>query len=157
MKIGLYDVINDPLPQLMKIKDFNVDEENFNYEDEMVKILNKKLNMDKLSVEHTYAIALTSTLQPKGILQCSIGDCRGAIVNTRLIATGLLLLGAERFYFFHNHPGCDKNVSEQDVKTTDLLVRLGELIGVRLDKHIMITQNFWTYCEDSEDMRLPFS
>ena len=157
IKLGIYDVINDPLPQIIKIKDIIVNEDDFQYESRMVDIMNEKLYMDKLSVEHAYAIALTASLYPRGILQCNIGDCKGVKIDSRLLGTGLLLLGAERFYLFHNHPGYSKEISLEDKKITDRLAELGDLIGIELEEHVMITKDYWERCSGMVDEKLPFS
>ncbi len=156
MKLGVYEIINDPLPKLFKQKEIIVNENDFEYEGEIVNILNKHLKMDKLSSEHFYAVSLTSSLYPKGILQLNIGTYDGTIINKRDLAIGLLLTGAERFYIFHNHPGYSKKPSDEDIKITEIIEELADLIGVDFDKHIVITKNHYEECK-SNKRELPFT
>ena len=155
MKLGIYEIINTPLPKLYKQREIIVNEEDFKYEDEIVKILNKHLKMDKLSSEHFYAVSLTTSLYPKGILQLNIGSFNETIINKRDLAIGLLLTGAERFYIFHNHPGYEKKPSNEDIKITNEVQNLSNIIGVDFDKHIVITKNHYEECKLKE--KLPFS
>ena len=100
MKRGVYDIVNDPLPKLYKIKDITVNQEDFEYDEDIVKIINKHLKMDKLDSEHMYALSLTYGLIPRGIIYVSKGDNESCKANLRGLAIGLLLTGAEQFICF---------------------------------------------------------
>lgn len=146
MRIGVYDIINDPLPKLYKIKDITVDQNKFEYEKDIVNMMNKYLKMDKLDSEHIYALSLTYGLIPKGIIYVSKGDNSGSKANLRGLAIGLLLTGAEQFMCFHNHPGGNKNISMGDKIMTEEFEELGNCIGIEFLTHIMITQNYYHEC-----------
>lgn len=147
MKIGIYDIINDPLPKLYKIRDITVNQEDFEYDEDIVKIMNKYLKMDKLDSEHMYALSLTYGLIPRGIIYVSKGDNESCKANLRGLAIGLLLTGAEQFICFHNHPGGSRNVSKGDKILTEQFDELGDCIGINFLKHIMITKNYYCECE----------
>ena len=147
MKIGVYDIINNPLPQLYKIKDIDVKIEDFKEEEKIVDILNKHLKMNKLNAEHIYALGLTYGLIPKGIIQVSVGkDCE-CDVNIKNLAIGLLLIGAEQYMCFHNHPGYNKKISNSDIELTNIYKKVGDLIGIDLISHIMITGDYYKECK----------
>ena len=151
MDIGLYDIINVPLPQLYTLKKIEVNKSDFEYDETIVELLNKHLKMDKLSSEHIYALGLTYSLYPKGILQLNIGTADSCIVDMKKLATGLLLMGAEQFMCFHNHPGYNQEISNEDVKLTEEYKKVGEVIDIHFLKHIMITKNFYTECIDKTE------
>lgn len=157
MKLGVYDIINNPLPQLNLIKEIEVNKKDFEYDEDIVKIMNKHLKMDKLSSENIYALSLTKGGLPRGIIHVSKGKCDSAECDMRGLAIGLLLTGAESFMCFHNHPGGSKEISDNDINATKNYKELGNLIGVYLIRHIMITQNFFSSCEDPGDSYIPFS
>lgn len=146
MKIGIYDVINNPLPQLYKIKDINVNKKDFEYDEDIVGIFNKHLKMDQLDSEHMYAISLTNGLIPRGIIKLSMGSNEKCDGNIRGLAIGLLLTGAEQFMCFHNHPGGNRKISLSDKILTEKYEELGECIGINFIRHIMITQNYYSVC-----------
>lgn len=158
MKIGIYDIVNNPLPQLMTIKKVEVNQNDFQSDEDIVNIFNKQLQMDKLNSEHIYALSLTYGLIPKGIIQVSVGKCDGCEANLRGLAIGLLLTGAEQFMCLHNHPGGCKNISDADIDLTNKYIELGNIIGIHFVKHIMITQNYFTCCiNKKENDYIPFS
>lgn len=157
MKIGVYDIINNPLPQLYLIKEINVNSNDFDSDENIVYMLNRHLKMDKLNSEHIYALSLTYSNNPKGIIQISVGKCDSCDADLRGLATGLLLTGAEQFMCFHNHPGGNRNISEADIKLTQRYKELENTIGIRFIRHIMITQDYYANCIDYNDNHIPFN
>lgn len=150
MKIGVYNIINDPLPKLNKIKDVEVKIKDFEYDCDIVNVMNRELKMDKLSAEYIYALSLTYELIPKGIIFVAAGTAKECEINMKDLATGLLLTGAEQFMCFHNHTGGGKEITYEDRDLTDHYIDLGETIGVNFLKHIMITQNYFAECKPTE-------
>ena len=156
MKISVYTIINNPLPQLYKVNKFSVTKEELESYGNIVNMLNKNLKVDKLSSENIYALSLTYGMIPRGIIHVSSGKCDSCDVNIRDLAIGLLLTGAEQFICFHNHPGGNREISVSDLKLTEQYRTLGKIIGIEFLKHIMITQDYFDYCEEDDD-ELPFS
>lgn len=148
MKIGVYNIINDPLAKLNLEREIDIEKEDLKEIDNIVEVLNKQLLFNKLSSEHIYAVGMTYGLIPKGIIHVSSGTCEGVEVDLRGLATGLLLMGAEQFMCFHNHPGGNNKVSKEDIELSDTYMRLGELIGIKYLDHIMVTQDKWYYCAE---------
>lgn len=159
MKVGVYDIINDPLPKLLLIKEINISNKDLEDDDNVVDMMNKYFKMNKLTSEYAYALALTNGLIPKGIIYISSGNCSGVEIDYRKLAMGLLLIGAERFMCFHNHPGGNKKISDGDKEVTNHYNELGRVIGIDFLRHIMITQNTYKYCDDryDEDYYIPFT
>lgn len=148
MNIGIYDIVNDPLPQLNKIKDINVNLNDFKSDKDIVKLFNKHLKMDKLISEHIYGLSLTYALIPKGIIQVAVGKSDKCMMDSRTLAAGLLLTGAEQFMMFHNHPGGSKIISQADIRMSNEYERIGNLLSIDFIRHIMITKDYWAYCHD---------
>ena len=146
MKIGVYDIINNPIPQLYKIKDITVNKSDFESDGNIVKMLNKHLLMDKLDSEHIYALSLTYGLIPRGIIQVAVGNNEECDMDKRGLAIGLLLTGAEQFMCFHNHPGGNRKTTIEDQFLTLKYKELGNSIGIDFIRHIMVTQNYYTQC-----------
>lgn len=148
MKIGVYDIINDPLPTLHEIKTINANKTSFNADSKIVNVLNKELMMDKMDSEYAYALSLTFDLTPRGIILIGIGNNQNHIENIRGLGIGLLLTGAEQFMVFHNHPGGNKNISMGDKMLSRRYCELGDSIGINFIRHIMITKNYFDVCEE---------
>lgn len=155
MKIGVYVVKNDPLPKLLKLKEVNITKEQLKSYEDIVEIFNNNLSMDKLSSENIYALSLTFGMNPKGIIHVASGKCDSCDADLRGLAIGLLLTGAEQFICFHNHPGGNKAITDKDIQLTKTYREIGDLIGIKFLNHIMITQNYFDYCDDKYD-EIPF-
>lgn len=150
MEIGLYNIINNPLPVLNNLNYFKVKETDFLEDDKIVQIVNKYLKMDRLASEHVYVLGLTYSLLPKGFLQVSVGKSDSCEVDLKSLATGILLMGSEQFICFHNHPGGERKISNADLKITERYREIGELLEIKFLKHIMITKDYYTYCSLKE-------
>lgn len=148
MKIGIYDIINNPLPELLLEREITVKKSDFETCSNIVNLLNKELKMNKLHSEHMYALALTMANEPRGILLCGVGNSEEVLFNSRGLATGLLLLGAEQFMVFHNHPGCSKIISDGDKDITERMETIGNLLQIRFIDHLMITKGYYASCKD---------
>lgn len=147
MKLGVYEIINDPHAKLHKIRDIECKKKEFLYQDDIIKVMNRELKMDKLNVEHMYAVAMARDFTPKGILLCSVGGYDNCLLNKGAMAAGLLLLAAERFVCFHNHPGYDRTISDEDYASTDLLYKMEDYFELMFDGHFMITKGYHASCE----------
>ncbi|MDD3039067.1 RadC family protein [Bacteroides sp.] len=81
------------------------------------------------------------------------------IINTRIISLGIvnespvhpreifrsaILDNAVAIIMAHNHPSGNKTPSEQDLNITTKLKNAGELLGIKLLDHIILTNNDWT-------------
>ncbi len=146
MNVGLYVIINNPLPELLKIKDFEVEREVFEYTEDIIDFLNENLLLDKMDSENVVALSLTHGLIPRGILLNGIGSNERCTPNFRGLAIGLLLTGAEQFMVIHNHPGGNKNPSKSDALMSVKYRELGETIGIDFSGHIMVTQDCFVRC-----------
>lgn len=153
MNIRLYDIINNPNPQLYPIKQIEVKEKDFEYDEGIVAIMNRHLQMDKLASEHIYVLGLTYSLYPRGILQLNIGTSNSCPVDMKKLATGLLLMGAEQFMCFHNHPGYERKISDVDIQLTEKYKELSRIIDINFLKHIMITKDYYTECVDETEKK----
>ena len=149
MKLSVYDIINDPLPKLNELQIINAEIKSFETDNGIVEVFNKEIKMDKLSSEHIYSLSLTYGLIPRGIIQVGVGKCDSCEANLRDLAIGLLLTGAEQFMCFHNHPGGTRAISEADIELTRRYKELGKILDIQFLKHIMITQGYYTECEDT--------
>ena len=147
MKVGVYDIINNPLPELHLLKEITVYKKDLEYNEDIVNMLNRELMFDKLDSEYTLALSLTYGLIPRGIIQLSMGSNTKANKNIRGLGIGLLLTGAEQFLCFHNHPGGNKNISLADKSLTIEYDDLGNSIGVEFINHIMVTKGCYKICK----------
>lgn len=146
MKVGVYDIINDPLPKLHLIKEINISKKDSEYDRDIVKMLNRELQFNKLDSEYALALSLTFGLDIRGIIQLSMGNNQRTNENIRGLGIGLLLTGAEQFMCFHNHPGGNRTVTDADRLLTRKYMELGECLGITFIRHLMITKGAYKNC-----------
>jgi DNA repair protein RadC len=71
----------------------------------------------------------------------SIGSLDCSIVHPREVFKEAISSCAASVIFIHNHPSGDPTPSEDDIKMTKRLIEAGEIIGIEVLDHIIITDN----------------
>lgn len=70
----------------------------------------------------------------------TIGTLDATLTHPREIFAGPLQDRAASVIVAHNHPSGDPEPSRQDVATTQQLVAAGQLLGIKLQDHIIVTK-----------------
>lgn len=148
MQIGIFNITYNTLPCLHLIKKINIKKNECTCDEDIVAALNRELMYNKLSSEHIYALAMNYNMDPLGIILIGVGTCSKCDADLRTLAIGLLLLGAEWFMCFHNHPNGNRTISNSDRELTGYYKRLGEAIGIEFVRHLMIARNTFEICEE---------
>lgn len=89
--------------------------------------------------EHFYMISLNT--RNATISEVSIGTLDTSLVHPREIFSEAIKNKAASVIFVHNHPSGDPSPSEEDLSITRKLVKAGEILGIAVADHIIITQN----------------
>lgn len=71
----------------------------------------------------------------------SVGSLDCSIVHPREVFKEAISASAASVIFIHNHPSGDPTPSEDDVKMTKRLIEAGEIIGIEVLDHIIISDN----------------
>jgi len=101
-------------------------------------------------VEHSAAIFLDPVGQLLGSSIIAIGDLARVQMVAREVFKAAILANASSVIVSHNHPGpCSSKPSPQDIRATKRLIRAGEIVGIQVLDHIIVTPN----CEDFTSMR----
>jgi DNA repair protein RadC len=69
----------------------------------------------------------------------SIGTVNSSIVHPREVFKSLVVGNATSFIVAHNHPSGDVTPSQEDVNVTKRLKQAGEMMGINLLDHIIVT------------------
>ncbi len=88
--------------------------------------------MGAVYVDHDYNAA--------GHTLAYFGGVRRVRVEPRELLVPGLLLNAAGLILFHNHPGASAAASRSDVRVTEWLRDAGEIVGVRVLDHIVVSQ-----------------
>ena len=54
---------------------------------------------------------------------------------------GAIIANSHALIIAHNHPGGSLTPSREDLDTTDTLIKAGDLLGVKLVDHIIVSSN----------------
>ena len=76
----------------------------------------------------------------------SIGTLNSSLIHPREIFKEAVRVSAASLILVHNHPSGDCTASEEDLKVTSIVAKAGELIGVKLLDHIVVSDcDFWSW------------
>lgn len=120
--------------------------------------LNKKLNLKKIShpkdvfyllknelgtkkKEYFKSICLNTRNQIIAIENISVGTINSTLAHPREIFYSAIKNLANSIIIVHNHPSGDPSPSSQDIEITKKLKQAGELLGIELIDHIIITKD----------------
>ena len=114
--------------------------------DEVIKLNNPsdiyKLVKDELinsDREMLLSVMLTVKNQLIGVETVSIGSISATSMIPREVFKSAILANAAAIILCHNHPSGELTPSDEDVKFTNLVVDAGELLGIKVLDHLIIS------------------
>ncbi len=105
--------------------------------DDVVGVVRSKLRGKKK--EHFLALLLDTRSQLIKVSEISIGSLDTSIVHPREVFKEAISASAASVIFAHNHPSGDPEASEDDIELTKRLAKAGEIVGIDVLDHIIIT------------------
>ncbi|MFO0807571.1 MAG: JAB domain-containing protein [Gemmataceae bacterium] len=91
--------------------------------------------------EEFFAVYLNNKLEPVGWVRHGIGTMTAAVFDARIVFGVAVQVACVGVVLAHNHPsGGDPQPSDEDVSMTRRLVAAGEVLGVRIFDHIIVTR-----------------
>jgi DNA repair protein RadC len=117
-----------------------------NTSDEIVKINNSEdvyelvkdelVNSDR---EMLLSVLLTTKNHLIGVETVSIGSITGSIITPRDVFKSAILANAVSIILCHNHPSGELVPSSSDIKITKHLTEAGELLGIKVLDHLIVS------------------
>jgi DNA repair protein RadC len=104
--------------------------------EDVFKLMKSKLK--DYSKEHFYIIALTT--RNTVICEISIGTLNSSLVHPREVFNEAIRHKANSIILIHNHPSNDPTPSKDDIEITKKLQKAGEILGIEVLDHIIITK-----------------
>ena len=98
--------------------------------------------------EHFLILLLNARHAVLGIETISVGTLNASIVHPREVFRAAVLGNAASLILCHNHPSGDPTPSDDDVAITRRLVQVGELHGIPILDHVVVTKK--TYASFGE-------
>jgi DNA repair protein RadC len=92
-----------------------------------------------------FAIYLDSQLRLLEARVVSIGTRTEAPVDMPCVFRPALMLNASQLILAHTHPSGDLTFCEEDVALTQLAIRVGEEIGIRVLDHFILNESSFNH------------
>lgn len=100
-----------------------------------------KVDQDK---EHFWVFHLDCRNKIKLLELVSLGTLNSSLVHPREVFTRAVGERSAQIIIAHNHPSGEANPSEDDISLTKRLVKAGEILGIELLDHIIVSSNSFT-------------
>ncbi len=110
--------------------------------EEAYKSMQSKLSGKKK--EHFYVLCLNTRGRVNDTRQVSIGNLDSSLVHPREVFKDAISTYASTVIFVHNHPSGDLEPSAEDINLTKRLVEAGELLGIPVIDHIIVSDKGYT-------------
>ena len=152
MRVNFYNTIlsEDNRTILIKEKGVNYGAEKVTNPRDIVHMMKELVYMDKFAEEYCYMVALNSACKMTGIFFISKGTVNESLLSAREIYMRALLIGAVMIVLCHNHPSRNAQPTSTDIETTAKLKKAGEILGIHLADHIIITDNDYYSFEENK-------
>ena len=79
-----------------------------------------------------------------GLSQISVGGLSSSVVEPRQIFKTAILSNAAAVILAHQHPSGNPEPSQEDIKITRQLTEAGEIMGIPVHDHLIITESDFT-------------
>lgn len=102
--------------------------------------------------EHFIGLYLSARNHLKKRELISLGTLNASLVHPRETFRPALISRAVGIVVLHTHPSGDSSPSEADVKLTERLKKVGEILGINLIDHIIFTSNgeYYSFKDEKE-------
>ena len=78
----------------------------------------------------------------------SIGSLSASIVHPREVYSVAIKHCAASIILAHNHPSSDPSPSKDDIELTRRLIKAGEILGIEVIDHVIVSENDFTSLKD---------
>ena len=110
-----------------------------------------KDELAKADREMLVSIMLTTSNQLIGVETVSIGTLNSSHTSPREIFKSAILANAFGIILCHNHPSGDLTPSTHDCKLTEMLREAGDLLGIKVIDHIIVSHQGFVSLQETGD------
>lgn len=108
-----------------------------NNKQQLKKYLKEFENEDR---EYFIVIGVNTKLQPLYREIVSIGGLNSTQIHPREVFKKAIIMSCSGIFVAHNHPSGDPTPSTEDKEITKQLIKAGEILGIDVYDHIIITK-----------------
>lgn len=107
---------------------------------------------NKADREMMIVASFSTAMEPVAVEVVAVGGIDSCPVDVRNIFKHALLSNATGIICFHNHPGNNPAPSKYDIEVTERLKQAGEILGVTLHDHIIVTDDSYYSFKDKGNL-----
>ena len=100
--------------------------------------------------EHFVSFHLNAKFQVVGYQIVSRGTLSASLVHPREVFKAALLANSYAIIVAHNHPGGSLEPSKEDIETTKTLIKAGQILGVSVVDHVIVSSNGFQSLRESK-------
>lgn len=133
-------ISDEPLNTPAKVAKLLHDEIFADLDREIFAVVNLKTNLSFSGMKIIAADTDQQFLEmyPASINICSMGSLNESIVHPREVVKSSILNNAHAVFLIHNHPSGKLDPSQEDIQTTDRLIKAYDLMGIKVLDHIIL-------------------
>ena len=124
--------------QMIKEKNFTYNSLKISSSIDVVKEVNKFEKLENESEEKMILICLNTKNQIVNYCEIASGGTNYCMIDPKTIYKSALLSNASKIILVHNHPSGDIKPSQEDLKLTERIKQVCELVEIQLLDHIII-------------------
>lgn len=109
-------------------------------------------NLGHKKQEHFVCLYINARFNLLAKKTISIGTINTSLAHPREVFRPAIELGASYVVIAHNHPSGQANPSEEDLLLTARMTEVGEIIGIHLLDHIIVSKNDWVSLKKKQMM-----
>jgi len=128
-----------PVYHLELVRDRTIPLKNSYTTNESARILHAML--DRSPVEQFVVLYVGPDCKMLGAETITVGDLMSVQAPIRSIFRGAIHAAVPTIVLGHNHPSTDPYPSEQDITLTSMAVECGELLGIHVIDHVVVSPN----------------
>ncbi len=112
--------------------------------------LRQYINTQQLDLRECFwVILLTNANRVLGLSEVATGTTLGVQPNPKYIFQLALLTNTVNLIIAHSHPSGTLNISENDIRETNKIKRIGKLLDITLVDHIILTsESFVSFVQE---------
>jgi len=100
-------------------------------------------------IEQFKILLVNNAKKVLGVFEVSVGGTDFVPVDQKLIFTAALKANATGVILAHNHPSGTLKPSTADTTLTNRLIKAGELLGIRILDHIIVTtEGYYSFTDE---------
>jgi len=112
-----------------------------------VLLAENRIDQDK---EHFWSIGVDTRNRIKYIELVSLGTLNSSLVHPREMFRLAVIKGVASVILAHNHPSGDVEPSGTDLEVTNRLVKAGEILGIGVLDHIIISKDtYYSFADNN--------